>query len=1076
MKKIFAFVLLAASLGRAHADTPVSYVRDIQPILAENCFHCHGFDPKTRDGGRRLDIREGALEEIDGVRGIVPGKPDESELWLRVNSKDRDDVMPPPKSHKTLKPTELALLRRWIEQGAEYQRHWAFEAPTRRTQGIDATVRARLEKENLAPSPKADKATLLRRLALDLIGLPPSPAELDAFEKDAAPDAYARQVERLLASPAFGEKWARHWMDVARYADSHGFEKDLPRQQWIWRDWVIDAINRDMPYDQFLVEQIAGDLIERKRPQGAAGASPADAKPRDPDHWILNTSSPTLATGFLRNGMVNEEGAIIAEEFRNEAMFDRLDAVGKAALGLTLQCAQCHAHKFDPISQEEYFGIFAFFNDAYEAQSWVYVMPQREKIAQIAKSIDDAESRLKSAHPGWQARFDAWQEEQRARLAGETWQIIEPKELHSVSGLNHPTRLADHSILTLGHRTTGGGADIFAVAEPVLAGATGLRFEALRHDDLPHGGPGFSYKGTWAITEMTVTAQRPGGKDWEPIKLVNATADFAEPEHKLEAEWDADFDTEKKRVCGPAPMMIDGNIETAWRADRGAGRRNAESVAVVQFEKPLDLPAGTRLKVAFRYRHSGDDNGDRNTMVGRMRLALTTAPDPKTPPIAYAAQLALLTPAEKRTPEQQREIFAAWRASVAEFKSFNDEIEAQWKQFPEALTSVMHAAQRRPEDARATSLLDRGVWNKPKQRIEPHTPAALHPLIVPEGRKPTRLDFARWLADKRSPLAARVAVNRVWQAIFGSGLVETSDDFGTRAPLPEYLDLLDWLACEFMEPKEGRHPAALRGEAAPERRQDADAPWSLKHLVRTIVTSDTYQQSSRITPQLLERDPQNRLLARGPRFRAEAEVIRDLALSASGLLSRDKIGGASFFPPVPESLFASSFRKVDFWHVAPAPGRYRRSLYVFRRRSMPDPALSSFDAPNADFACARRVRSNTALAPLTAMNEPVFVEAARALALRTLHEAPAATDEARAAYAFRLCTGRTPRTEELADLLDLLRSRKARLAEGWMSARELVTGDGSLPKLPPGATPNDAAAWTIVARVLLNLDETLTKS
>lgn len=1031
MRLILALLLLATAAQAA----PVDFVREIQPILSENCFQCHGFDDKSRDGKRRLDTREGATQAVDGVCAIVPGKPDESELLARVVASDGDEVMPPPKTKKTLTPQQVELLRRWIAEGADYQPHWSFAAPEKpappaagASHPIDAFVRARLAREHLTPASPASPDVLCRRMHLDLTGLPPSITDLDAFVADVKtrgmPAASAALADRLLASPAFGEKWARHWLDVARYADSNGYEKDLPRQQWAWRDWVIQALNRDQPYDRFLIEQLAGDLLP--------GA----------------TQDQRIATGFLRNGMINEEGAIIPEEFRMEAMFDRMDTLGKTAFGLTLQCAQCHSHKFDPISQEDYYGIFAFFNDTYEAQSWVYAPEQQQAIARIQAGIGAAEDRLRREHPEWPQRLAAW--EGTLSTTAATWQVLQPREMDSVSGLNHPTALADHSILTLGHRTTGPGADIFVTAELNTPGATGLRLEALPHDDLPHRGPGFSFKGSWAISELTVQAQCPGTSTWQPVKLTNATADFAEPAHKLEADWNAEFDKDKKRTCGPVAFLIDGNPDTAWRADRGEGRRNAASVAVVQFEKPLDLPPGTLLKMSFRYSHSGDDQGDHTVMLGRMRLALTAAPAPKALPIDYAAQLALQVPAGQRTPEQQAAVFAAWRMSEPGFKPYTDEIEALWKGYPVARTSVLRIAQRRPDDARPTHFLDRGRWNKPKQLVQPRIPPAFPPLQ--SCGPPSRLDLAKWLTSRQFPLTARVAVNRVWQAIFGLGLVETADDFGTRAPQPEHRELLDWLACDLM-----------------------DHGWSQKQLIRTIVTSATYQQDSRPSRELLERDPKNQLLARGPRFRAEAEVIRDLALASSGLLSRSATGGPSFFPPVPESLFADSYRKVDFWNVAPAPERYRRSLYIFRRRSLPDPALATLDSPNGDFSCARRVRSNTPLAALATLNEPVFVEAARALALRTLREAPP-NDVGRATYAFRLCTSRTPSPDDIADLLALLASRKARLADGWISARELATGNGTLPPLPPNTTPADAAAWTIVARVLLNLDETLTKS
>lgn len=924
--------------------------------------------------------------------------------------------------------------------GAAYAEHWAFVAPTKTPvptpaqkvsdSPIDAFVEARLEREGLALSPAAEPHTICRRIYLDLIGLLPSPAQLDAFEKDRTEHgddaAIASLVSKLLNSPHFGERWARPWLDAARYADSNGYEKDLPRDQWAWRDWVINAMNRDMPYDQFVIEQVAGDLIPNR------------------------TTAQLIATGFLRNGMTNEEGAIVPEQFRMDGMYDRIDTIGKSILGLSVQCAQCHSHKFDPITQDEYYGIFAFLNNTYEAQSWIYSAAQEKKIREIRAGIAEIEQRLKSAHPDWEQKLGQWEAGQIRELEQIKWTLVDPTDLHSSTGLNHPVTLPDKSILTLGHKTISG--DLLVTAEPKLAGVTGLRLEALTHGDLPFGGPGRSFKGTWALTELIVEAQKPGSDKWEPLAMKNATADFSEEEHSIEPEWAAGWDKENKRLCGPVAFMVDGKDGTAWRADRGPGRRNTDSVAVVQFEKPLDLPEGTKLKFSLRLNHGGDDNGPKNAMLGRFRLALTTDPNPRVNHTPYAAVLAMQVPAASRTAKQNAEIFAAWRASVGDFKPLNDEIEALWKEFPEAQTSVLHLAERTGVDVRETYRLDRGVWDRPKEAVGPHVPAAFHQL--PAGAKLDRVTFAQWLADKKSPFTARVEVNRIWQTIFGAGLVETSEDFGTRAPIPEYRELLDWLAVDFME-----------------------HGWSRKRVIRTILASRVYRQTSRATPQLLERDPRNRLLARSPRFRPDAEVERDMALSASGLIT-DKVGGPSFFPPVPESVLLYNYFKPTYWIAAEGAERYRRSIYMFRKRSMPDPVLSAFDAPNGDLSCARRVRSNTPLAALAALNEPVFVEAAQALALRIVREG-GKTEAQRADCAFRICTGRLPEPAEREELLSLVKTMRPRLADGWLSIHAIMASAGDpakLPPLPAGVSPQDVAAWTIAARVVLNLDETLCRN
>jgi mono/diheme cytochrome c family protein len=1027
-----AALLAAAEVPAAAAPESVDYLRDVRPIFADNCFACHGHDPAARKAELRLDGREEALRGgKSGKPAIVPGKAAESELIARVTAPAVKKRMPPSDSGKSLSPAQVETLRRWVDQGAPYAKHWAFIPPARpplprvedrawARNDIDLFVLSRLEKAGLKPAPEAGGAALLRRLSLDLIGLPPAPAELDAFLSDSSPGAYEREVERLLRSPHYGEKWARHWLDAARYADSDGYEKDLPRKQWAWRDWVIDAFNRDLPYDQFVIEQIAGDLLPEA------------------------TQDQRVATGFLRNSMVNEEGAILAEQFRMEAMFDRMDCIGKSILGLTIQCAQCHSHKFDPLAQEEYYKLFAFLNDAYEARMWVYSPEQLKTIQGIQRESAELEATLKKDHPGWEERLKAWENE--AKKEEIAWEVLDPTDFGEAGGIIHPDKLKDGSILTLGFRPT--SIDFYAVASTKLAGMTGLRIEALTHGDLPFGGPGRNDKGTFAISEVTVEASplaSPANR--AGVKLKNATADFAQAEGSVEENFKKGADD--KRLVGPAGFLIDGKEETAWGVDRGPGRRNQESKAVLQLENLSWPPGGAELKITLKFRHGGADiHGSQSNFLGRVRFSVTSAPNPTADPLPHAVREALHVPREERTASQEAAIFSYWRTTVPELKETNDKIEALWARHPEGET-LLCLSQRLPDHARETYLLTRGDWQKPARKIAAGVPAFLHSL--PADAPPNRLTFARWLVDRKSPTAARVIVNRVWQTYFGTGLVETAEDFGARASEPSHPELLDWLAVELME----------RG-------------FSFKELHRLICGSATYRQSSKVTPELLERDPRNRLLARGPRFRVEAEAVRDVALSISGLLN-ETIGGPSIFPPVPESLFALSFIKVDFWNTATAPDRYRRSLYVFRRRSLPDPVLSSFDAPNGDFACVRRLRSNTPLAALTSLNETVFVAAAQGLALRVLQKG-GATDSERAAYAFRLCTSRKPKPAEVDEILGLLNSSMERVAAGWVPAKEVAFGASEkMPELPEGATPTQAAAWTIVARVLLNLDETVTK-
>jgi len=1029
-RRLAALAIIAVASRSGHGQVParIDFVEHVQPILAEHCAHCHGLDPQTREGGLRLDLRDAAVAGGESGRAaIVPGRPAESELVRRIRARDPDEIMPPPHENKPLTSDEQATLEAWIAQGAVYAGHWAFEPPRKATppavpaatNPIDAFVRGRLAARGLAPAAPADDATLCRRLWLDLVGLPPSPADLEAFRRD----GFDATVDTLLASPRYGEKWARHWLDLARYSDSNGYEKDLPRDMWAWRDWVIAAFNRDLPYDQFVVEQIAGDLLP--------GA----------------TQDQIVATGFLRNSMLNEEGAIIAEEFRMVEMFDRMDCVGKAVLGLTTQCAQCHSHKFDPLSQDEYYGMFAFLNDTYEARSYVYTAEQLEALAAIRADVAAAEAEVRRLRPQWQAEMEAWAAAAAAPLPA--WTPIRMDEMHSSGLLTHPTQRADGSILLIGHRD----ATHFFDGRPDLAGATGLQLEALTDGDLFMNGPGRDDR--WTVAKLQVQVKKPDAKDWEDVKLVNATADFSEPEQMVPRPgYDAKKAEEKKAegkkdvpsptvAVGPVANMIDGDEHSAWRADRGHLLRHQPSVAVVQFEKPLDLPAGTQLRITMKAQAGATD------MIGCCRLSLTKAPAPAAPPIDHAAILAARTPAAGRTDADRAALFTAWRKTIPDFAPQGERIAAAWAKAPRAPTTVMHAAPRSAAQHRPTHLLDRGTWNQPKHEVRPHVPAGLHQLAA--SADPPRLAFARWLVDPRSPLSARVAVNRIWQTLFGQGIVETPDDFGTRAPVPEQRDLLDWLAVDFME----------RG-------------WSQKEAIRQIVSSATYRQASTATPESLARDPDNRLLARGPRFRPDAEVVRDLVLAASGLLT-EKVGGPSVYPPVPKNVLDFNYVQIA-WPEATGPDRYRRSLYTFRRRSMPDPALGTFDAPNGDISCARRLRSNTPLAALTGLNEPIFVEAARGLALRALAEG-GADDASRVERAFVLCTSRPPTADEKRELLSFLAAQRKRLADGWLDPREIASGDpDKLPALPAGATPQDAAAWTLVSRVLLNLDETVTKN
>jgi hypothetical protein len=1032
MRRLFFLLAVGIACGirpAARAADGIDFRRDVRPILADNCFKCHGPDAAARKSKLRLDVRGQALQGgKSGQPAIVAGKPDASEMIRRLESTADDEVMPPPSTGKKLTPKQVELLRRWITSGADYAQHWALVPPVRpplpkvinaawvRTP-VDAILLARLEREGLRPAPEAGKETLLRRLSLDLTGLPPTPEEIDAFLNDESPGAYEKVVECLLASPHYGERWARHWLDGARYADSDGFEKDKPRQVWMYRDWVVGAFNRDLPYDQFIVEQIAGDLLPRP------------------------TQDQLVATGFLRNSMINEEGGIDPEQFRMEALFDRMDALGKSVLGLTVQCAQCHDHKYDPLTQEEYYRLFAYLNDTDEANIAVYTPAEQKKRAEVLRAIRAIEEELKQRTPDWRKQMDAWEE--RVRNDQPAWDVV--RVTHQGDNEQRYVEHADGSL-------TAGGYDptkwtVRFTGKTDRRRITGFRLELLTDPNLPLGGPGRSPLGLFALSEFLVDVADPNtpGKKTR-VKFVSATADYGNEEKPLEAMFDDR--TGKKRVTGPVTFAIDGKDDTAWGIDAGPGRRNVDRKAVFVPETPLELPEGAVLTFHLKLMHGGwnsDDNQNNN--VGRFRFSVTDAEHPVADPLPKPVRDLLALPAERRTPAQVDAVFAYWRTTVAEWEEANGRIEALWKQHPVGASQLTLAAR---QEHRTTFVLKRGDFLKPVRPVQPGVPAALHPLSV--GAEPNRLGLAKWLVSRDAPTTARAIVNRVWQAHFGTGLVATSEDLGVQGEPPTHPELLDWLAVEFME----------KG-------------WSFKHLHRLIVTSAAYRQSSKVTPELLRRDPANRLLARGPRFRVEGEVVRDIALAASGLLN-PKLGGPPVYPPAPDFLFkppASYGPKT--WAEDKGEERYRRALYTFRFRSVPHPVLTSFDTPNGDASCVRRVRSNTPLQALTTLNEPLFLECARGLARKALADG-GASDRERAVYAFRRCTGRKPGEKELEVLLTFLAKQTEKFSAPEAKPWDLAANDPSHPpKLPDSVTPAQAAAWTALARLLLNLDETITK-
>jgi hypothetical protein len=992
----FFFVTLAVAIAPARAlPADPDYARDVRPLLAQFCLKCHGQDEMTRKARLRLDERKVVIDR--GV--IVPGKPDESEFLARIFSADADKRMPPATTRMTLTDTQKDTLRRWVAAGAEYKQHWAFLKPirpalpgTRESKGwdqnpIDAFILARLQKEGLTPSPEANRYTLIRRVALDLVGLPPTPEEVDAFVKDASPDAYEKLVDRLLASPHYGERWARRWLDLARYADTNGYEKDRTRSIWPYRDWVINALNADMPFDQFTVKQLAGDLLP--------GA----------------TTDDRIATGFHRNTMLNEEGGIDPLEFRFHAMTDRVATTGTVWLGLTLGCAQCHSHKYDPVSQREYYQVFAFLNNADEPEmnvSRADITAKRSEIeGRIARLIADLPSKFPPTFGEGAERqkkiettFAEWLKEERARAV--KWRVLRPAE--AKSNLPLLTVQPDDSVFVSGDLTKRDEYRLMFRGD--FTAVTAVRVEALPDDRLPAGGPGAVFyegpKGDFTLSEITAAA------DGQPARFARASHSFAAGN-------------------SPASAAIDGNPQTGWSINGGQGQRH---VAVFVFDKPLGPAKELTITMLFeRYFVSA---------LGRFRIAVTTAANPEARNTPADVEQLLLTTPDKWSAEQNALVRAYFHLITPHLAAARKAIDDLRKQLPSYPTTLV-LRERPPENPRPTFTHNRGDFLQPREKVEPATPAFLPPL--PKDMPRNRLGFARWLVSPENPLTARVTVNRQWAAFFGRGLVRTTEDFGFQGESPSHPELLDYLAVELMQ----------RG-------------WSLKKLHRLIVLSATYRQASRVTPELKEKDPTNVLLARGPRVRLEAELIRDAALKAAGLLS-PKLGGPSVFPPQPASVTTEGTYGAIPWKASEGEDRYRRSLYTFAKRTAPFALFTTFDAPSGEACVARRDVSNTPMHALFLLNDVVFVEAAQALG-RLIAGQPGSVEE-RVEGLFRRLVARAPTDAEKKALVDFFTAEKKRFATKEQEARKLA-GEA------PGFV--ERAAWTALARVLLNLDEFVTKN
>ena len=1055
-----ALAISVATLSLAAHAAPVDFARDILPIFQRSCFECH--DAKVHKGDLRLDSREEAFAS-PGV--IEKGSSGSSELYRRITlPKGHDDVMPSRGEPLTKAQTEK--VKAWIDSGAvwpdgvQLEKHWAYVAPVRPAvpevrnpkpetrNPIDAFVHARLAEEGLQPSPEASPETLVRRLHLDLIGIPPTPSEVDAFMKAASANhdaAVESLVDRLLASDQFGVRWARPWLDYARYADSHGFQRDDLRDLWPYRDWVVDALNADMPFTQFTIEQIAGDLLP--------GA----------------TASQRIATGFNRSAPTNVEAGTDPEETRVNQIHDRVNTLGMTWLGATLECAQCHDHKYDPITQKDYYGLFAFFNNtALEADRTKPSVPGsiafkgpameltdaatqstretlRKQIAALTGQMDTLEKAANASLAEWEATAGR----QAASVPKE--HVLDIATFESTGGATHEV-LQDKSVLISGEPAP--DKDTYIIeARTKLTGIRGFKLEALADDSLPGKGPGRGDAGrpNFVLNNFIVSATPAGDV---PDKTVPAKA----PAKKVQA-------AEKNAAATGGPGALAEAVPdagavrfTAVRASHSQAKFDAANLlktdndsrsgwainprfheshwAVFETGAPVGFDGGTVLRFTL------EQNFGAGRTIGRVRLsAITGNAGSKTLPDDVAAALA--RPAAKRT-VKDRKLITDFRLKqdpeYARLDLKKARLDAQLRRLKIPTTLVMQE-----DTPRMSTVFKRGEFRTPGEEVQPHTPAILHPLDTKGA--PTRLELAHWLVSRDNPIVARVVVNRWWAELFGRGIVSTPEDFGIKGEPPTHPMLLDWLAVEFME-----------------------NGWSMKKTLRTIVTSRTYRQSSKVTPELLARDDQNILLARGPRHRLEAEMIRDNALAIAGLLSL-KHGGEPIRPYQPEGLWIKVGGQRYDYEVSAGEEKYRRGLYVVWKRGAPYPSFVNFDA-NARMACrVKRPRSNTPLQALTLMNDPVHVEAAMAFAKRVLAEMPTVNDAVRIVHAFRLATARAPREAELATLGKLLAAEREARGRDPKGLAEFVGGFA----LPSGVTPQEFAAWYAVAATLLNLDETISK-
>tara|TARA_R110002049_G_scaffold4601_5_gene32818 strand:+ start:1130055 stop:1133720 length:3666 start_codon:yes stop_codon:yes gene_type:complete len=1043
------------SVPVARRDRPIKFNRDIRPILSETCFHCHGPDEHARRADLRLDTIAGATEDLGGYQAIVPGNLDESEAWRRILSDDPDELMPPAESHLVLTPDQKQMFRRWIEEGAVYEGHWAFQPPVARSSTvtdeandsetawgrneIDAFVLARLAEEGMKPSREADARTLIRRLSFDLTGLPPSVNEVRKFIRDyreRGEAAWQDAITRLLDSPHFGERMAVPWMDQSRYADTNGYSIDGGRHMWLWRDWVIQAYNDNMPFDQFAIEQLAGDLLP--------GA----------------TDSQRIATGFNRNHMITHEGGTIPAENLTNYAADRVKTTSEVFLGLTMGCAQCHDHKYDPISQQEYYEFFAFFNElsdkGNDGNGGLNASPsitaqtviETDELAELERELEQQQHQWLTYTDG----FDEWVSAARKEILtrGVGFGLRELKLL-DVSSPNRPGPYEIRDDGSVFASVPSRGLNAFSHVLQ-LSGETpvsGIRIQFFPHagvaDNVAEkaGKDGTGKGGGDASATLT-----PHPEGVPKITTVLASAgNLPAKQVDYHQQLGLSFATASSSIDGHAPhAVLDERNLDWWQPDDATQPQHL----TLTFDEPIDPVKTPYLSVMVFF-------GRPNSLPSHWRIDGFSGNDTDS---IYPAQMvdALSRPLRKGSPDwtkaEEELIRQQFRERAEQLEPLRIRIANLSERIAVLSESFSTMVMDTAKEPRQTFVLSRGQYDAPLDPVESNTPRALPPL--PTNDRATRLDFARWLVQSDHPLTSRVAVNRLWALFFGTGIVATSADFGSQGQWPSHPELLDWLAIRFV-----------------------DSGWDQKELIRTIVSSATYRQDSSVTQDQGTLDPQNRLLGRGPRFRLPAEFIRDQALALSGLLV-PRIGGPSVQPYQPMGLW----KEVSHFGSTPATKqvfvqdrgekRYRRSLYTFVKRTSPHPSMAAFDAPNREMCIMQRGVTNTPMQALVTLNDPQFSEAARVFAQHLLVETRDKTETQRMHQAFEKVTGRLPKREEAQVIEEFFGGELERYRQD-VDAAQLAIRVGDSP-CDPSLDPAMLAAWTSVASLLMNLSETLTRS